>query len=54
MKYTFKNFYDLIAQQAKKRGRKTALFVGDDRISYDKILKKADTLAGFLANSGIT
>jgi long-chain acyl-CoA synthetase len=53
MSYSFENFYDLIATQAKQRGRKTALFVGEEKISYGDILKKVDTLAGFLANSGI-
>ncbi|MCH9739769.1 MAG: long-chain-fatty-acid--CoA ligase [Epsilonproteobacteria bacterium] len=53
MKYPFKNFYDLITQQAKKRGRKTALFVGDEKISYKELHQKADTLAAFLANNEV-
>jgi len=53
MQYQFENFYDLIAKQSKQRGRKTALFVGDEKISYSDIKKKVDSFAGFLANSGI-
>jgi len=37
MEYLFKNFYDLIETQSNKIGRKTALFVGDEKISYQKI-----------------
>jgi long-chain acyl-CoA synthetase len=53
MKYPFSNFYDLIFQQAKKRGGKTALFVGDEKISYRQIQKKADILAAYLASRGV-
>lgn len=54
MKYPFSNFYDLIYQQAKKRGRKTALFVGDEKISYRQIQQRADVIAGYLASKGIS
>ena len=53
MKYPFINFYDLIFQQAKKRGRKTALFVGDEKISYRQIQQRADVLAAYLASRGV-
>lgn len=53
MKYPFNNFYDLIFTQAKKRGRKTALFVGDEKVSYKEIQQRADTLAAYLSNRGI-
>jgi len=34
MQYQFENFYDLIEKQSKRRERKTALFVRDEKISY--------------------
>ncbi len=53
MKYPFSSFYDLIFTQAKKRGRKTALFVGDEKISYRQIQQKADILAAYLSSRGV-
>jgi len=53
MKYAFANFYDLIQTQAKKKGAKTALFVGDEKISYRDIHSKVDTLSAYLHSRGI-
>ncbi|CAA6815000.1 MAG: O-succinylbenzoic acid--CoA ligase (EC [uncultured Sulfurovum sp.] len=53
MKYVFENFYELIRFQAKKRKRKVALLVGNDTITYEEILRKADKLAGYLADKGV-
>ena len=53
MKYPFSSFYDLIFTQAKKRGRKTALFVGAEKISYRQIQQKADVLAAYLSSRGV-
>lgn len=53
MKYPFSSFYDLIFTQAKKRGRKTALFVGDEKVSYRQIQERADILAAYLASRGV-
>jgi len=53
MRYPFNSFYDLIYTQAKKRGRKTALFVGDEKISYKQIQQKADVLAAYLSSRGV-
>ena len=53
MKYAFENFYDLIQVQAKKKGSKTALFVGDEKISYREIHSKVDTLSAYLHSKGI-
>ncbi len=53
MDYTFNNFYELITYQAKKRGKKVALFVDDEKITYGDILVAADKLAAFLANKGV-
>jgi long-chain acyl-CoA synthetase len=53
MRYPFSSFYDLIFTQAKKRGRKTALFVGEEKISYRQIKQRADVLAAYLASRGV-
>jgi len=53
MKYLFNSFYDLIQTQGKKRAKKTALFVGDEKISYAKIHERADRVAGYLASRGV-
>ena len=53
MDYKFNNFYELISYQAKKRGKKVALFVDDEKITYADILEAADKLAAFLAQKGV-
>jgi len=53
MEYQFNNFYELITFQAKKRKKKVALFVDDEKITYGEILKKVDRLAGFLSDKGV-
>lgn len=53
MKYAFKNFYDMIATQAQRHGRKTALFVGEERISYRDLHQRVDTFAAFLHHQGV-
>ncbi|RRS30209.1 MAG: long-chain fatty acid--CoA ligase [Epsilonproteobacteria bacterium (ex Lamellibrachia satsuma)] len=53
MDYRFNNFYELITYQAKKHKNKVALFVNNEKITYGKILEKADRFAGFLAAKGV-
>jgi long-chain acyl-CoA synthetase len=53
MAYRFNNFYELVAKQAKKRKKKTALFLNDDKISYGEIKVAADRLAAYLAGKGV-
>ncbi len=53
MDYKFNNFYELITFQAKKRGKKVALFVDDEKITYADILEAVDKLAAFLAEKGV-
>jgi long-chain acyl-CoA synthetase len=53
MAYPFNNFYELITFQAKKRKKKVALFVDDEKITYGEILENVDRLAGFLADKGV-
>ena len=53
MGYPFQNFYDLITFQATSRGKKVALFVGKEKITYEAILQKADSFATFLSEHGV-
>ncbi len=53
MDYKFNNFYELITFQAKKRGKKVALFVDDEQITYGDVLGAADKLAAFLSDKGV-
>jgi long-chain acyl-CoA synthetase len=53
MDYPFTTFYDIAATHARKRGRKTALFVDEEKIRYSRILERADKLAAFLAGRGV-
>jgi len=53
MEYPFNNFYELITVQAKKRGKKVALFVGDEKITYSEILENTDKLAAYLASKEV-
>ena len=53
MEYNFNNFYELIEFQAKKRKKKVALFVDDEKITYAQILEKSNALAGFLLDKGV-
>ncbi|MEA2048365.1 MAG: long-chain-fatty-acid--CoA ligase [Campylobacterota bacterium] len=53
MKYRHHNFYELIKFQAKKRAKKVALFVDDEKIRYAEILASADKLAAYLAGLGV-
>jgi len=54
MKYAFSTFYDLIRTQAKKRKGKTALFVGDEKISYRDIHVNVDRLSAYFSSKGVT
>ena len=54
MDYPYGTFYDIIALHGAKRGSKTALFVGEEKVRYKEILQKADTLAAYLVDSGVT
>ncbi len=51
--YPFSNFYALIQKQAKERGKKVALFDGEEKIRYRDILYRADKLAATMADRGI-
>ncbi len=53
MDYAYSNFYEFLVAQAAKRGRKVALFVDDEKITYRELLKKVDSLAAFLSQKGV-
>ena len=53
MHYPYENFYAFLKVQAQKRGSKTALFVGSDKVRYRDILARADSLAAWFAAHGI-
>lgn len=53
MDYPFNNFYELIQKQAKDRGKKVALFDGEEKIRYSEVLHKADKLAAYMSDKGI-
>ncbi len=49
----YKNLYEIIEIQAQKRGKKVALFVGDEKIRYRDIASRVDAVAGWLRERGI-
>ena len=53
MAYKFNNFYELITFHAKKRKKKPALLLSDEKISYGEIKETADKLAGYLSKQGV-
>jgi len=53
MDYPYSNFYEFLVAQAKKRRRKIALFVDDEKITYEKVLERVGRLAAFFSQRGI-
>ncbi len=53
MKYKFNNFYEVIEFQAKKRKKRPALLLNDDKITYGEIHNAADKLAAYLSAQGV-
>ena len=53
MNYKFNNFYEVIEFQAKKRKKRPALLLNDDKITYGDIHKAADKLAAYLSEKGV-
>jgi len=53
MEYPYSNFYEFLEVQAKKRNRKVALFVDEEKITYGKVLENVDNLASFFFQKGI-
>jgi len=53
MDYPYSSFYEFLVAQAKKRRRKIALFVDDEKITYGEVLGKVDRLAAFFSQRGI-
>ncbi len=53
MNYPYENFYAFLKAQVQKRGNKTALFIGSEKVRYRDILARADALAAWFAAQGI-
>lgn len=53
MAYTFNNFYEIASFHAKKRGKKVALLIGEEKVTYAEIFAAADSLAGYLSQNGV-
>lgn len=53
MDEVFNSFYELISYRAKKEGKKAALLVDKEKISYERLLEKADAFAAYLAHKGV-
>ncbi len=53
LKYRYNNFYEMLYENARKRGRKTALFQGEKKISYRQLMSMSDRLAAYLHEEGI-
>ena len=53
LKYRYNNFYEMLYENTRKRGRKTALFQGDKKVSYKELLSMCDRLAAYLHEEGI-
>ncbi len=54
MSYPFATFYEMVVYHADVRGGKTALFMDKEKVSYQELLHKADSLAGYLDHNGIS
>ena len=53
LKYRYNNFYEMLYENARKRGRKTVLFQGDEKVGYKQLLGLCDRLAAYLHEEGI-
>ena len=53
MSYPFSTFYEMAVHHAEVRGKKTALFMDKEKVSYSELLDKADRFAGYLHHRGI-
>ena len=53
MDYKFNNFYEVIEFHSKKRKKRPALLLNDDKITYGEIKESADKLAAFLSEKGV-
>ncbi len=51
--YRYNTFYEVLKDHARNRGKKTAYFVGDRKISFARMLLKVDTFARFLELIGL-
>ena len=52
-KYKYKNFYQMIEENAKKLGKKTALFEEDSKVSHQELKHYVDSMARYLELIGV-
>jgi len=53
MTYPYQNFYEVLASHTARKPRRPAIFIGDEKFTYERLLKKIDTLAHFLELNNI-
>jgi len=53
IKYEYNNFYEILEKNAKAHGKKTAYFIDDRKISWERVKKKVDTFARTLEIMGV-
>jgi len=53
LSYPYQNFYEVMEANAKNDPKKTAIFMGNQKVSYLLLKQKIDTFACFLEFSGI-
>jgi len=51
--YKFNSFYEMIRVHGTQKAGKTALFVGDEKITYANLLDRVNALAGYLSIKGV-
>ena len=50
--YPYQNFYAMLRERVRSHGRKTLMFVDDEKITYARFLEKVDAFARFLEIGG--
>ena len=51
--YPYRNFYEMLCTDVERYGRKTVIFIDDERISYRRFKEKVDAFARFLEIAGV-
>jgi long-chain acyl-CoA synthetase len=51
--YEVESLYQFLVNSSAKYGNKTAIFIGDDKVSYSQLIYKVDNFASYLNSIGI-
>lgn len=51
--YQFSSFYEIIESHASSNGKKVALFLGDNKVTYKDLHDKADCFSSYLQRHGV-